>query len=220
MPPKESKEESSVEEEENKSTSEEEPTTSVLKKRGRRVSAKIPKAKKQRGRPPTNNSKNDHLLLIDYTVNTPLSFTKVDRTVYYKELHYVRSKTAPSNLPSKYTISVGSVVAVWQYGTAPFVVHALTNNNGTSSIYKMVVSQVSGDFDEELPECPNNSVQSPGDKEFDSLNVSEIWHLYVKTLDISVEAYPNQKKNFSHKPEERRYVVALTSEIFYFFINM
>jgi hypothetical protein len=204
--PEETKEESSLKEEDS-NDSKIEPTTE-LKKRDRSP-ARLTSPKTKRGRPATSTSKNDFLLLIDYTVRAPTSITKVDRTVYYKELHFIRNKDVPNELlPPQYVIRVGSVVAVWQYGNKPFFIKALTNNNGTSATYKMVVSQLIDDELDEEPECPNNYPQNPPDKDFESVNISEIWYLYTRTLDIDPAAHPNHKKqSTANRKKEGKNVV-------------
>ena len=120
--------------------------------------------------------------------------SKVDRTCFYGELVFVRSSSAPVGLAARIVISVGTVVALWAHGSSAFLVVALTNNNGNSAIYKMVVKALLN-LEEDAPNPPNCSPKTVPDKKDLSINVSEIWHIFNHQVkDIKPNEYPDDKK--------------------------
>lgn len=86
----------------------------------------IPTPKRKRGRPKQTEQKLDSLLLLSYKLGVPEPFMKVDKTVVYKKLNFIGSPQAPKNSPS-YDILVGGVVCVWNYGSTPVFIKAITH---------------------------------------------------------------------------------------------
>lgn len=89
-------------------------------------------------------------------------------------------------------------MAVWKYGNKPFFIKALTNNNGDSKIFKMVLSRALIEEKEELPLPPMDFYETPPTSEI-SINIQEIWYLFNSKVPIDADDHPKLKRSLISK---------------------
>lgn len=143
-----------------------------------------------------SSDKASYVLFNNYRISKAAkSFTHVDRTHFYKDLLFEKIGDDES-LPESVSLIVGMIVCVWKYGNEPFAIHGITNNNGTSSIYKVVLQSVEN-LSEPIPESPSSTAISPPENEEVRAPVSDIWYLFKTVLDVNVETYPEEKRKIN-----------------------
>ena len=178
----ESKDESSEEVEEVIIPTIPEPSPPLLAKRPRTIITTTP-PKKKKGRPKVSPDKNIHLLFAKYTVSSPKEpyGPKVDKTVYHKELLFSKKPEFQTlSLPPEYTLKIGNVVAIWNYGQSPFVIRGITNNGGKSTLFKLRLSKVIN-IQEQCPPSPNPTA-SVSPKTDISVSCSDVWHMFTDSI--------------------------------------
>lgn len=119
-------------------------------------------------------------LLSGYAIQQIAPIGKVDRTFFYEKFIFHKQDQTKEG-EQVIEIKPGMVIGLWQFGKVPFVVKALTNNQGTSVIWKSIVKKIDGDADKIIKTCDEATSQPepenvPND-EF-SVQVSEIWYIY------------------------------------------
>lgn len=119
-------------------------------------------------------------LLSGYAIQQISPVGRVDRTCFYDKFIFHKQDQTKDG-PQIIELRPGMVVGLWQYGKAPMVIKALTNNKGTSVIWKAIVKKLDEEnFTEECSE-PTRIQQNPPDEEF-SVQVSEIWYIYSSVI--------------------------------------
>lgn len=159
----------------------------------------------KRGRPKITQAKLDALLFTEYLVEEKdtKSIGKIDRMSFYAELTLNRMAGSTKERAS-YVLKPGSIVAVWAHSNVPYVINAITANEGNIMNAKLSLQRIDTLKGEPLPAIPADSPKTENIMET-SVAFSNVYHLFEEECDITPAFYyEKKKKEFAAKKAAAR----------------